>query len=1023
MNYRKVNNIVGWATGVIATIVYLSTMERTVSFWDCGEFLSCGYKIEVGHSPGAPFFMLLQRMFGMFAGSDGATAVILMNAWSAIASGLTILFLFWTITHFAKRLVAPNNVVPDSLQTILIMGAGLVGGLAYTFSDTFWFSAVEAEVYATSSLFTALVFWAALKWEHVADEKYADRWLVFIFFMMGLSIATHLLNLLTIPAVALLYYYRRYKTTRRGAVTAFLIGCAILALIQFGIIQGVPYLAFQFDLIFVNSFGLPFDSGAIVFLILFMASLVTLLLYARKKENYLLHMGMLCLIFVSIGYSTYIIPVIRSRADVPIDMTNPDNANTFLSYVNREQFGQQPLIFGPDFDSPVESVKNKGFWYEQTTRNGKDYYEKVGDKLEYEFGQQRFFPRIWNSNDPSHVNFYRQFLNLGPNESPTSADNFNYFFNYQINWMWWRYFMWNYSGRQNDFQGHRGPKDGNWVTGIKPVDKMFGRGDMDMMADGYSNNRARNEFYLLPFALGIMGLVYQFNRNKKDGIITFMLFFFTGIAIAIYLNMTPLQPRERDYAFAGSTYAYAIWIGLGLLMVYEWLRKTLKGVSGAYVAIVLCLVAVPALMAKDGWDDHDRSGKTLALATAKNTLNSCEPNAILFTFGDNDTYPLWYAQEVEGIRKDIRIVNTSLLGISWYIEQLHYRINDAAPVPMIWKKEHYAGSRRNYIRYFDNPQIPKDRYFSLAEVCTFMLSEDPVNRLRTVSGEMENYLPSKNFFVPGLSKEALVASGMIKPEDTAHIVPEMRFSLPKDIAYKDDVAILQIIAAIAQEGWTRPVYFGSGGRGDDYQGMNEYLKAEGTALRLVPYKLPNARPNTQGEIGFVDVDKSYDLFMNLYTYGGAERNDVYFDEKNRQMLISYRVTASRLADELSSRGRQQDAVNVLDKVMAGISEASYAYDPPTYLLVTSYYRAGANEKGAQLANKLVRNIENNINYIMALKNDETIESFSFDVQQGISIINLISSVAGEASDTTTATQLNDKLQQLISKTSGKIQFR
>src|SRR5690606_23441403 len=429
--------------------------------------------------------------------------------------------------------------------------------------------------------------------------------------------------------------------------------------------------------------------------------------------------------------------------------------------------------------------------------------------------------------------------------------------------------------------------------------------------------------------------------------------------------MTPLQPRERDYAFAGSTYAYAIWIGLGVLMVHEWLRKYVKGASGAYLAIVLCLVAVPALMAKEEWDDHDRSKKTLALATAKNTLNSCAPNAILFTFGDNDTYPLWYAQEVEGIRTDVRIVNTSLLGISWYIDQLNYQINDAPPVPMLWKQEDYVGSRRNYLRYFDNPQIPKDRYFNLMEVCQFITSNDPVNKLRTSSGETENYLPSKNLFVPGLSVDELIKLGMLNPQDSNNIVNDMRFSLPKDVIYKDDIAILQIVAAVAKDGWKRPIYFGSGGRSADYQGMQDYLKAEGTALRLVPYKKAPTQRIIPNEIGFVDVDRSYDLFMNHYTFGGAERNDVYFDEKNRQMLISYRVAASRLADELTVLGRQKEAIEVLDKVVNGISEASYAYDAPTYLLVTSYYRAGAKDKGATLAAKLCRNLEDNINYILS----------------------------------------------------------
>ncbi|HTM65654.1 MAG TPA: DUF2723 domain-containing protein, partial [Flavipsychrobacter sp.] len=698
MNYRKVNNIVGWVTFAIATFVYLKTMEPTVSFWDCGEFLSCGYKIEVGHSPGAPFFMLIQRMFGLLAGSNLQKVAMFINSWSAIASGLTILFLFWTITHFAKRLIAPGDAAPDRKQLTLIRGAGLVGALAYTFSDTFWFSAVEAEVYATSSLFTAIAFWAMLKWEHQANNRYADRWLVLIFYLVGLSVGVHLLNLLTIPAIALIYYYRRYETTSIGSITAFVIGCVILAVIQFGILQGLPWLAFKFDYLFVNSFGLPFDSGAIFFLLLFFALLIWSLIYAKRKGKYMLHLSMLCLISVVIGFLSYMAPILRSRADVPIDMTNPDDADRFLSYVNREQFGSQPLLFGQDFDSPVESVETKGYFYDQTKKNGKDYYETVGKKMEYKFGSERFFPRIWDNNDPNHVRFYRDVLGLSAGESPTSADNLKYFFGIQMNWMWWRYFMWNYAGRENDFQGHSPSdrKNGNWISGIKVIDN-YRVGDLDKMGDGYSNNKARNELYFLPFILGILGLVFQFNRNRKDGIVTFMLFFFTGIAIGIYLNMPPLQPRERDYAFAGSTYAFAIWIGLGVLMVNDWIQRLIKGSPGIYATILLCLLAVPTIMAKEEWNDHDRSQKTIARATAYNTLMSVAPNAILFTFGDNGSYPLWYLQEVEHIRPDVRIINTSLLGIDWYIDQLNYKTNDGDVVPMIWKKEDYVGDRHNYV--------------------------------------------------------------------------------------------------------------------------------------------------------------------------------------------------------------------------------------------------------------------------------------------------------------------------------------
>lgn len=1020
MNYRKVNNIVGLLTGLIATIVYLMTMESTVSFWDCGEFISCGYKVEVGHSPGAPVFMLIQRMFGLLAGGNLSKVALMINAWSAIASGLTILFLFWTITHFAKKLLAPDTENPDGRNVVLIMGAALVGGLAYTFSDTFWFSAVEAEVYATSSLFTALVFWAILKWEHIADRPHADRWLVFIAYMMGLSIGIHLLNLLTIPALAILYYYKRYETTNIGSISAFLIGCIILALIQFGVIQGIPWLAFKADMLFVNSFGLPFDTGALFMLVLLVGLTIYLLMWARKRGRYLLHLGTLCLLFVFIGFLSYMVPVIRSRADVPIDMTNPDNANRFLSYVNREQFGQQPLMFGPDFDSPYESSEVAGHHYDNVKKNGKDFYEEVGDKLEYKFGNERFFPRIWDNNDPGHVNFYRSYLGLGPTESPSSGDNFKFFFSYQLNWMWWRYFMWNYVGRQNDFEGQGGPKEGNWVSGISFLDK--GRvGDMDMMADGYKNNKARNQLYFLPFILGIIGLVYQFNRRKKDGIVTFMLFFFTGIAIVLFLNNTPLQPRERDYAYAGATYAFAIWIGLGVLMINDWFNKAIKGSAAAYASIAICLLAVPVLMASQNWDDHDRSKKSLARAIAWNTLNSCAPNAILFTFGDNDTYPLWYLQEVEHIRPDVRIVNTSLLGIDWYIDQLNYKTNDADAVPMLWKKEHYIGDRRNYIMYYENPQIPKDKFFNLEEIVTFFTSSDKLNMLQTQSGDMANYLPSKNFYVTAPDKAAMMRNGIINATDSSAIIPEMKFTYDRNAATKDDLAVLNIVAAVAKDGWKRPIYFGAG-MGDKYQGMGQYLRLEGTVFRLVPYKRAVPSPANPGEMGFVDAQRSYDLFMK-YQWGGGERKDVYFDEKNRQMFTSYRINGARVADELSALGRKADAVKLLDKIMAGITEEAYAYDLPTYFIAVSYYRAGAADKGRALSMKLARNSEADIKYALNFGDDDVRQSFANDVQRDLTIINILSQVSNQAGDTKTGKELSDKLQALLQVVGTKISLQ
>ncbi len=1032
MSYRNINNILGWATGIFAFIIYLLTMEPTVSFWDCGEFIACAYKVEVGHSPGAPFFMLLQRIFGLLAGGNVFTAgpsenvAAVINAFSALVSGLTILFLFWTITHMARKLVISGDKKgPEGIQLFLVMGAGLVGALAYTFSDTFWFSAVEAEVYATSSFFTALVFWAILKWEDMADNKYADRWLVFIAYMMGLSIGVHLLNLLTIPALAMVYYFKRYQPTVRGGIAAFLIGCALLALVQFGVIQGIPWLAFKFEFMFVNGFGLPFDTGAVFALLLIAGAVIGTLIYARRKNYYLLHTGMLCLMFVLIGFTSYFAPVIRSRADVAVDMTNPDNADRFLSYVNREQFGQQPLLWGPDFNTPVVDYKERGKLYDAVkTENGKDRYVVVGSKPDPVFDPSgmRFFPRIWSSNNPNHAAFYRNYLNLGPNEDPTSADNFKFFFKYQVNWMWWRYFMWNYAGRQNDVEGQGEPRAGNWISGIKFLDKAR-VGDLDKLGDGYGNNKARNELYFLPLILGIMGMVLHFNQHRKDAFIVMLLFFFTGIAVVMFLNNTPIQPRERDYAYAGSTYAFAIWIGLGVLMAQQWMQRAIKGKAGAFLTVAICLLAVPALMAKVEWDDHDRSKKTLAHASALNTLQSCAPNAILFTFGDNDTYPLWYLQEVEGIRTDVRVINLSLLGIDWYIDQLNYKINDADPVPMIWTRDKYIGDRRNGLAYYNNPAVPQDKYISLVDVCNFIIDENKSSQLQTRSGEYVNYIPTKNFFVPSLSKNELVAEGLLNAEDTGRVINEMRFNLGKDAAYKDDLAVMNIVAAIAQQGWKRPIYFGGGLPGDNYQGMQDYLKLEGIVYRLVPYKHFGAGGTGRQDIGFVDVDKSYDLFMN-YKWGGGERHDVYFDEKNRIMFTAYRNNAPRIAEELARAGRKEDAKKLLDHVDSSITQEAYAYnpymiggfDPSAYFMAMGYYNIGDKEGGRRVSKQFVKNLEADINWILSLSESRR-EVMVSDVQRNLGIINAIGGLAFSGGDEAYGKELEQKVQGLAEKIS------
>lgn len=673
MKFNKVNTVAGWLICAIACSVYLLTMEATASLWDTGEFISSVYKLQVPHPPGAPLFVLLGRLFVViFGGSNPALAV---NIMSALSSGFTILFLFWTITHFAKKLVAPGGVEPTGNQIFAIMSAAAVGALAYTFSDSFWFSAVEGEVYALSSLFTALVFWAILKWEHHADEPGADKWIVFIFFMMGLSIGVHLLNLLTIPAIVMVYYFKRYEATPWGTFWAFIMGCLITGFVQVVVIQWSVKLAGWFDVRFVNNFGMPFFSGFIFFFVLLGVLLWYGLRVAKKNHWNFLRLGIWCVIFMLMGYSSYITTMIRSNANPAVDMYNVDNPNSLVGYLGRDQYGDFPLLYGQVFTASPIDYEQTGMKYSR----GTDRYEEVGYDIKpvYSGEDKMLFPRVWDaSNDQGHANFYRDWLGLADGERPSMEDNIKFFFGYQLNWMYWRYFMWNFAGKQNDIQGF-GPgnaRDGNWISGISFLDDLR-LGNQDALPDSIKNNKANNKLFLLPFLLGVLGAIYQYFANRRDFIVAALLFFFTGLAIVLYLNQAGNQPRERDYAYVGSFYAFAIWIGLGVLQVREWLmRKTSESVSNM-VAAAVCMLAVPVVMGVQEWDDHDRSKKTLARDLAKDYLESCPPNAILITFGDNDTYPLWYAQEVEGIRPDIRVINNSLLGIDWYINQLRYKIN------------------------------------------------------------------------------------------------------------------------------------------------------------------------------------------------------------------------------------------------------------------------------------------------------------------------------------------------------------
>jgi len=928
MNFNRANNVVGWIVGLIACTVYVMTMEPTGSFWDCGEFISSCYKLQIPHPPGAPLFILLGRFFIILFGDNPLTAARGVNFMSAIASGLSILFLFWTITHFARKIVQSSDRLagsgghtlpePTKTQTFTILAAGVVGALAYTFCDSFWYSAVEGEVYASSAFFTALVFWAILKWEHNADKSGADRWIIFIFYMMGLSIGVHLLNLLTIPAIVMVYYFKRYKPTLWGTIFAFIIGCLITGVVQKFVIQYTIKGAGEFDILFVNSFHLPFFSGFGTFFVLLAAVLIFVIRWAAKKGYYFLKLGLWCASFMLLGYSTYFTTLIRSTANPGVDMYNVDNPVSLVGYLSRDQYGDWPILYGPDFQDQPPTV-DKGDLYTM----GKDRYEVAGKAVGQDWGNTpsaHLFPRMWNgSNERQEVNTYRKFSGM-EGDVPTMADNLKYFWNYQTNWMFMRYFLWSYSGKQNDLEGFGNVRDGNWITGIPFIDN-WRLGDQSRMPDSiHTNNKSYNRMYLLPLILGLIGVVFMYKRGRHDFWVTLILFFFTGEAVVIYLNQAGLQPRERDYAYAGACYAFAIWIGLGVIWVKDMLEKyALKGKADAanYAAAGLCFLAVPVLMGGQEWNDHDRSKKTLARDLARDYLESCPPNAILFSFGDNDTYPLWYAQEVEGIRPDVRVMVNTLLGTDWYMNQLRYKINESAPFDVLFTPDQVMGDRRN-VAYFD--KVPgytdPNRYYDLDSTLTDVTaSDDPKYTRQSDNGTPLNLVPTHKFNVP-VDLNAVRSNGTVHESDS--VVSELHLDMPADKRYllKNDLAILGIIA---RNKWKRPICFTSPQDLGDL-GLSKYVRLRGLSYQLVPVEGGNPRSGEN-----VDNETAYKTIMEKFAYGGANKPGVYYDEENRRHLNSIKYAHAQLAESLAAAGRKDSARKVLEHFDENVLESNFPY--------------------------------------------------------------------------------------------------
>jgi hypothetical protein len=1020
MNNKKFtfwNRLTAVIVFAISAVTYLLTIEPTASFWDCGEFIASSYKLEVGHPPGNPVFQLFARFFTMF--TDNMHAAVAVNAMNAICSALTIFFLYLTIVFLAKRVVKPEEDGTYTVaKAIAIFGSGAVGALAYTFSDTFWFSAVEGEVYAMSSLVTALVFWAMTKWYEQADTPYANRWIVLISFIMGLSIGIHLLNLLAIPALVFLFYYKKREGGHysiKEYIKIFAVSVVILAVILFGIIPYLPKIAAYFDLFFVNKLGLGFNSGAIFFMTLLLGLCFWGLFRTMKNQQVFANTVLLCFTVIVIGFSLFSIVIIRSAAKTPTNEYQPDNPFTLVRYLGREQYGSNPLIYGEYFDAPYE-IETTEYWAPM----GDKYIKAEGPgDIVYKSSGKMLFPRMWSGTDPRHISFYQSYIGKGgvsvpgaQYKKPTFFQNLTYFFDYQLNWMYWRYFMWNFAGRQNDIHS-ASPGDpiiGNWESGIPLIDE-FRLGDQSGAPDYLKNNKGKNHYYMLPLLLGILGIFFQFGRDKRGCWLTFLMFFMTGIAIVIYLNQPPFQARERDYAYAGSFYSFSIWIGLGVAALYTWVMDALKErrnmeVATA-VAVTVLTLGVPALMAAENWDDHDRSNRYTAVEMAKNYLNSVGENGILVTHGDNDTFPLWYAQEVEGIRTDVRIANTSLLGTDWHIDQMKWTMNDSRPLDLSVDHSQYLYGTNEFVYIYDT----RESVIPLADV--MRVFRHPDAKIPLTSGKMVDYIMSRKFTIP-VDKENIIKYGILD-EKYADIIPEeITITIPQDKDYltKPELFMLDLLSNYK---WDRPINLLSMG-GDINIGIKDYLMYDGYSYRFVPVK--NKMKST--EIGFADAEDLYNKMKNVYTWDALKRTDYFVDYQHFYTfcgVLSQRNLFVNAAKEMLKIGDKERAVELLDMCQECVPEENFPLDM-TYLgfsneymvidMIETYYTAGENEKAKELMKKFMDEIFISTDFFLNF----------YDIAQNefescFNCISYIADLADYNGDSDYANEIRDKFNALL----------
>lgn len=995
--FRFINNLSGWIVFAIAALVYLLTIEPTASFWDCGEFIASGYKLEVGHPCGAPFFMLMVRLFTMFAPSPQAVPV-LANSLSALASAFTILFLFWSISHLARKFFQTNEQINeqtlDLTHVILIIAAAALGALAYTFSDTFWFSAVEGEVYATSSLFTALVFWMILKWEECADQPYANRWIILIAYLMGLSIGVHLLNLLAIPAIVLVFYFKKYPFSFKGVFLALLLSGVILLTVMYGIIQGLVLLASKFELLFVNGLHMPLMSGVLIFCALLIVLIAIGLVYTYRKQKVVLNTVLLSLTVILIGYSSYVAVVVRSSANPPMDQNSPDNMFSLLYYLNREQYGDRPLLYGPSFSAIPDKRVNGAVQY--APKDGRYVPVRQKSKMKYDSRFEMVFPRMYSGSDQQHVGAYRYWSrfkgkpvrvvdqNNKPSivYTPTMAENLRFFFRYQLGFMYMRYFMWNFSGRQNDLQGHGDCIHGNWISGLGFIDNAR-LGPQDQLPDTLKNNKAHNRYFMLPLLFGLVGLIYQLCKRRYDFWVVMALFFMTGIAIVMYLNQTPYQPRERDYAYAGSFYAFSIWIGFAVMAIFELVKKITKHPSAAFLVGVMCL-GVPAQMAAQNWDDHDRSHSFLPVDFGYNMLIGCKPNAVLFTYGDNDTFPLWYNQEVENVRTDVRVANLSYLQGDWYIEQMQKKNYESDPLPLTTTFDKYFNSKRDLLLVYDRIKEPID----LKDAVNFMLSDDPACEVQSPFDQdpraRSNYLPSSKLFLP-INREQVLRTKTVDSSLQAYILDTMHWAINKRILTKNAQVVLDLLAT---SNWTRPIYYGTTVNPETYFGLNKFFNQEGLNNRIVPVDIKRV-----GKLAEVNIELMYQNLMEKYRFRELNNPKVYFDETKTRMLRSYRDLFGRLANACIDAGQTVRAEAVLDRCLELIPTTQLPFGYLGLALIQGYYRTGNEDRAVELSLEMADQAAQNLHFLYHHINRAQRDLLDNDVRMHLAILQRLKQMA------------------------------